>query len=115
MAPASTASLFATSSSLFSTDMSLPEARRTLGSPVESTSVDPWNSRSCKSALIAANPLKEDQLQKPPAWLFGPGLAACLHWPARRYVELKRIRVSSVALRWILAVSLTASPLLAEY
>jgi hypothetical protein len=30
-------------------------------------------------------------------------------------VELKRIRVSSVALRWILAVSLTASPLLAEY
>jgi len=28
---------------------------------------------------------------------------------------LKRTRVSSIALRWILAVSLTASPLLAEY
>jgi hypothetical protein len=28
---------------------------------------------------------------------------------------LKRIRVSSIVLRWILAVSLTASPLLAEY
>jgi hypothetical protein len=33
---------------------------------------------------------------------------------AKRYVELKRIRVSSIALRWILAVSLTASPLLAQ-
>jgi hypothetical protein len=30
-------------------------------------------------------------------------------------VELKRIRVSSIALRWILAVTLTASPLLAQY
>src|SRR5579884_674378 len=35
--------------------------------------------------------------------------------PARRNVELKRIRVSSIALRWVLAVSLTASPLLAQY
>jgi hypothetical protein len=35
--------------------------------------------------------------------------------PARRNVELKRIRVSSIVLRWVLAVSLTASPLLAEY
>src|SRR5437660_5096435 len=31
-----------------------------------------------------------------------------------RNVELKRIRVSSLALRWMLAASLTASPLLAE-
>lgn len=30
-------------------------------------------------------------------------------------MELKHIRVSSIALTWILAVSLTASPLLAEY
>ena len=30
-------------------------------------------------------------------------------------MELKRIRVSSIALRWVLAVSLTASPLLAQY
>ena len=30
-------------------------------------------------------------------------------------MELKRIRVSSIVLRWVLAVSLTASPLLAEY
>lgn len=30
-------------------------------------------------------------------------------------MKLKRIRVSSIALRWILAVTLTASPLLAEY
>jgi hypothetical protein len=34
---------------------------------------------------------------------------------ARRNVELKHIRVSSIALRWFLAVILTASPLLAEY
>ena len=32
-----------------------------------------------------------------------------------RNLELKHIRVSSIALRWILAVSLTATPLLAEY
>ena len=30
-------------------------------------------------------------------------------------MELKRIRVSSIVLRWMLAVTLTASPLLAEY
>src|SRR5690242_5389090 len=30
-------------------------------------------------------------------------------------VELKRTKVSSIALGWIVAVSLTASPLLAEY
>ena len=53
-----------------------------------------WAKRVCDSA----KPLKEG---RPPA--------------ASEVVELKRIRVSSIALRWILAVSLTASPLLAEY
>jgi hypothetical protein len=42
---------------------------------------------------------------------FTPGLLSA----GGEEVELKHIRVSSIVLRWALAVSLTASPLLAEF